>query len=215
MRVLKLLVGLAAATMSFGILVGLATAGRLSSSSTRIKVVWTRLEYTGGFGTVECEVTLEGSMHARTSTKVLGALTGYVTAAVVSRCARGGATMLRETLPWHVTYAAFSGVLPNITSIRHNLIGAAWRIREPTFGLTCLSRTSETSPATGTWNRESVTGAIVSVSVAGEIVCNETSSRFTGRIGGTAMEEARRERRPEDIVEAGTGLRTRITVTLI
>jgi hypothetical protein len=136
MKLSKLLLAVVGATVLLGALVSSASAGRLSNSSTTLRATWARMDFTGGFGTVECEVTLEGSLHSRTIAKVARALIGNITAASVSSpCRRGGATILRETLPWHVTYNSFAGTLPNITNILTDVVGASFRIREPTFGV--------------------------------------------------------------------------------
>ena len=68
-------------------------------------------------------------------------------------CASGSATLLTETLPWHVQYASFAGTLPNITAVRYNIIGFARRIRE-IIGLTCLFRSTTAEPMAWTDNRD-------------------------------------------------------------
>ena len=55
--------------------------------------------------------------------KGVGSLIGYITQAILRPCATGTASILRETLPWHVRYAGFSGSLPNITSLTVHAIG--------------------------------------------------------------------------------------------
>jgi len=138
------------------------------------------MDYSGGFGTVECEVAVEGSFHSRTSAKTTGALAGYIINSNVVRCRRGGATILRETLPWHVQYESFSGTLPNITAINTRVIGASWRIREPTFGVTCLTKSTTAEPETASYNLTA--GVITSITVGGTIRCGS----FTGTLSGTS-----------------------------
>ncbi len=184
MKLSKLLFAVVGATVLLGALVATASAGRLSSSTQAISATWTRMDFSGGFGTVECEVSLAGSLHTRTISKTANTLMGYITEANVNRCARGGATVLRATLPWHVTYRAFTGTLPNISAIATNVIGASFQMREPTFGVTCLARSSASSPNIGTYNREAG-GRITSVTAGGEIPCSGGIS-VTGRIGGTS-----------------------------
>jgi hypothetical protein len=125
------------ATLLLGMLVGSTSARTLSMSSQTFSVSFSRLNFTGGFGTVECSVALGGSWHSRTLGKSVGSLVGYITSGNVSFCARGGGTILRETLPWHVRYSSFAGTLPNIVGIAFKT-DTRFRIREPAFGLTCL-----------------------------------------------------------------------------
>ncbi len=184
MRHCKLFLVALAATTLLGTLVASASAGRLSSSTQAIGATWTRMDFSGGFGTWECEVSLAGTLHSRTISKTANTLIGYITEASVNRCARGGATILRATLPWHVTYRAFAGSLPNISSVANNIIGYSFVFREPTFGVTCLARSTSSSPTILTINREA-SGRITSATVGGEVPCTGGIS-MTLRLGGTS-----------------------------
>lgn len=124
-----------------------ASAGRFSLSDQTFRARWSSLTFTAGETRVSCAVTIEGSYHSRTIAKVVGSLIGYVNRAVLGTCTGGRATVLRETLPWHITYDSFRGTLPNITEIRIRMIGASFRI-EPGFGFVCLMRTTALSPIT-------------------------------------------------------------------
>jgi len=70
----KLLLAVVGATVLLGALVTSASAGRLSISSKNARVTWARINFAGGFGTVECEVVLEGTYHSFTITKTEGSL---------------------------------------------------------------------------------------------------------------------------------------------
>jgi len=120
-------------------LVGTSTATRLSSSSQTFRAGFARWNYTGPFGTTECALTLEGSLHSRTIAKTIGSLIGLITRSIFGACVRGSATILTATLPWHVRYQAFTGTLPNITSLLTDIAGMSFQIREPFFGITCLA----------------------------------------------------------------------------
>lgn len=181
MKLSKLLLAVVGATVLLGALVSSASAGRLSSSENRLTATWARMNFSGGLGTVECEVVLAGTLHSRSIVKTIGTLIGFITAANVSRCSRGGATVLRETLPWRMHYNGFGGSLPNISSIATTVLGSAFRIREPTFGITCLALTEAEEPATGLYNISG--GAVVSATVGGEI---ETSCGISGGLSGTS-----------------------------
>jgi hypothetical protein len=159
-RLAHLSVGLVAAfVLALG--VGSAQARRFELSAQHIRAVWTRLPFNWG-ETIECPVTLEGSFHSRTLSKVSGALIGYITAANTIKGAEncvGGWGMLfltpeegfsgaLNTLPWHVRYDSFEGMLPTIAGIRVDVVGFAIRFRRVELGVTirCLYRSLETSP---------------------------------------------------------------------
>jgi hypothetical protein len=101
---------------------------------------------------VSCPLTLEGSFHSKTLSKVCGQLIGYLTRAQVPTgleppCQGGTATALTETLPWHILYNSFAGRLPNITSMRVLFRKVSYQIRNS--GLTCQIATTEAHPAEG------------------------------------------------------------------
>jgi len=195
MKLSKLLLAVVGATVLLGALVASASAGRLENSSQTNKATWTRMNFRGGFGTVECEVVLGGSFHSRTITKTAGALIGYINEANVTRCARGGATVNRGSLPWHRRYTSFTGTLPNIATLTETVTGAEWTVREPTFGVTCTVR-RESSSTAGTYALSS--GVVTSASVSGVSPCGS----FSGTLEGIT-----------ERVENGSG--ARLTVRLI
>jgi hypothetical protein len=158
----KLLITTLTAAVVLAAAVGTATARRLETSNQFIRVVWNALKFNEGGGggpSVTCPVTLEGSFHSRTISKVSGQLIGYITRAALTRngCVlAGGAENIRilngveeptNTLPWHVRYDSFEGTLPNIAGIRLQLIGAAFLLTA--FGVSCLYKSTEASPAFG------------------------------------------------------------------
>jgi hypothetical protein len=142
MRKSKLLLVALTATALLGAMVSSASARNLSVDEQSFRITWTSLELVDpffGIG-VRCPVTLEGSFHYRTIVKTLRSLIGLVTRAIVNNagCAAGHATVLTETLPWHVTYEGFTGTLPNITSLITLLAEPAFRIEQS--GINCLAR---------------------------------------------------------------------------
>jgi len=167
MKLFKLVVATAGATVLLGALVGSASARSFSITSQFFRSTFRSLEFNGLFP-MTCQVTLEGSLHARTIAKVLGRLIGYITSAVLGPCQTGTATILRETLPWHVRYLSFSGTLPNITLLRVNVIGYSFRIKEP-GGITCLARSTPERPAIGNFNRDTATRALTTATIGGTI----------------------------------------------
>lgn len=180
MKLCKMLLAVVGATVLLGALVGTATARQFQLSETRSTATFPRVEFRGGFQTTRCNVTLEGSFHSRTLSKVAESLIGYINRASVGGCEAGTATILTETLPWHVRYTSFAGALPNITAISTKVVGTAFRIREP-FGIECLSRSTVEAPTTGTYNREAG-GRITNAVIGGTIPCGS----FTGTLSGTS-----------------------------
>lgn len=142
-----MLAGLAAALL-MGLAAGAATAGKFSTSNSRFRMTWRNLKIYGEMGPmnppVECPVTLEGSFHSATIRKVVDALIGNVSRAIVNGalppCVGGRMTLLQETLPWHVTYGSFRGTLPAITSIGVAIRGVSVREDIALLGITCLYR---------------------------------------------------------------------------
>jgi hypothetical protein len=196
----KTLLAIAGATILLGALVGSASARNFSVSNQNLRATFRGVEFGGGFGTTRCDITIEGSFHSRTTPKVLRALTGYITRAAFQKpCAVGDASILTATLPWHVTYAGFSGTLPNITAVSANAVGAAFGAMEPAFGFVCLSRSTAESPATITFNREAG-GALTTATAGGTI---STSCGLNGTLRGTSS------------TLTLLGATSRITVTLI
>lgn len=177
-----LLVSLGAAAV-LASLTASASAGRLSITERALAAAWLRADFTGGFGTTECELILGYSLHSQTITKTAASLIGYVVTARVgpNGCARGSATVLAETLPWHVRYQGFSGTLPRITWVGLAITGMSFQIREPVFGILCLARSTAAQPVLETLNLEF--GRLRSHSFGGAI---ETSCRTAGALTGTS-----------------------------
>jgi hypothetical protein len=132
--------------------VGTASANRLSFSTRNFRTTWTSLEFrtSEGTTTVRCAVTMEGSYHSATISKVAESLVGYITRVAVRRPCTGGTVWamngdanevlggnVRNTLPWHVLYDSFTGTLPNIRGAVFEIPEASYLIRESTFGLLC------------------------------------------------------------------------------
>jgi hypothetical protein len=163
----RTLLALAGATVLLAALTSIASAGRLSTSSQQLRATFVSLEFEGAFGVIRCQVTIEGSFHSRTTTKTIGSLVGYITRAVLGPCSAGTATILTETLPWHVRYSGFEGTLPEISNLRAHVVGASLRVREPGGGVTCLARSTAAEPGTATFNRDTVTGALTTARVGG------------------------------------------------
>jgi hypothetical protein len=200
-----LLVGLAAA-ITLGAIISTASANRIATSNQFFRVVWTELPFVG-FVTIRCPVTIEGSFHSSTISKVTEALVGYVTrAAVGNPCpsGNGSARILTATLPWHMRYDSFEGPLPNITSIKLRLIGAAFEVTSS--GVFCLFQSTVASPMKGVVNVEAghaattlrAEAAPIPLSSGSTILCNTS-----GRLG------------PEPGVVTLLGNTTPITVTLV
>lgn len=153
----KLLLAVFAATLFMSVVAGGASARRIEVSWQEYAIKW---EGTAGrwllFGDegghrVSCEVTLGGSFHSKTISKVSGQLVGHVYRVNVTNCQGGTARANAETLPWHVQYNSFTGTLPNITSITQTLVNSNFEVESE--GIKCRSGTTQTNPA---WGRATV-----------------------------------------------------------
>lgn len=172
MTYFKLIVAVLVAFTALVVSVGTAAATRLSLSNRSIRVVWSSFEYvTGGEAgpTIRCRVTLEGSFHESTISKVEASLIGYITAAQVRRPCTGGTAWFYNgsesnevltgtfttSLPWHITYEGFNGALPTPSAIRMLLILGRIMARGTFLGLfrlLCAYRSSSSQNITITYN---------------------------------------------------------------
>jgi hypothetical protein len=178
MKLAKLLLATLGAATLLGMLASGASARSFSASGQTLRATFflilrerearERLEITGPFGTYRCALTLEGSLHARTIAKTPASLIGYINRADMAECSTTlfENRVLRETLPWHVRYRAFTGVLPNITNFSISIIGFAMQIREGAFGIRCLGTSTAEAPFILTFPREAG-GALTSANASG------------------------------------------------
>ena len=181
----RTLLALASAAIMLSALASAASANHLSTSTRTARATWTAMEFIEPFGqTVRCPVTLEGTLHSATISKTPELLVGFITRATVgtNSCSGGSATVLQETLPWHLRYAGFTGTLPNMTAVIINTIGSAFRVRGP-FG-TCLFTSTTTQPTRGTYSLNT-SHAVTGVAVSGTITSNEGCGPFGERITGS------------------------------
>src|SRR5262249_53103334 len=114
---------------------------------------WATLELVSSVGTVRCPITMEGSFHSQTFSKVIGALIGYVTKATAftGNCSGGTASVEGESLPWHVQYGGFIGTLPVTFAPILNLINAKFRVN--IGGAICTAQTTAAAPGVGIVSR--------------------------------------------------------------
>jgi hypothetical protein len=132
--------------------IGVASARNLRTSSQDQRIIWRALTFENTSGSrTTCPVTMEGSFHTATIAKVAHALIGYISRAIVgapAACTGGEATILTATLPWHITYEGFTGVLPTINTIRLLLLNVAFQVHA-TESFTCLARSETRNPIRG------------------------------------------------------------------
>jgi len=141
--------GLTAALL-MSVAVSIASAGRLSVSNNRFRITWSPI--TLDPGDVRCSLTFEGSFHSATIQKNREALIGYVSKAIVAtpaQCTNGEATIVQESLPWHVRYRGFTGALPRLTGVVIGLVGARLRIHVNSLGATCECSSTAEHPGVG------------------------------------------------------------------
>jgi hypothetical protein len=141
---MRALVRLSLAALAAGLLlsglVSAASANRLSVSNTRIRAVWSALTFesketeTITTGQIRCAVTMEGSFHSGVIVKTAGALIGLISRATVTHPCTGGEYYFHngteavlgnpaDSLPWHIRYFAFTGMLPTIATVVANVVG--------------------------------------------------------------------------------------------
>jgi len=144
------------AALVLAVAVGSASARRLEVSEQHIRIVWTFLHFASSEETfrIECPVTMEGSFHSKTISKVSGQLIGYLTRAAIApltACRNNegveAISLQGNTLPWHIRFQDFSGVLPNIGTINAQFVGLGVLIRA--LGLNCLYKSTAESPVVG------------------------------------------------------------------
>jgi len=156
----RLLLCAAMTVLFLGLAIASASAGRFSYSDTGFRQTFRTIsiEANNQIG-VQCEATFEGAFHASTWRKVTGSLVGLIRVARLNNCIEGsansGATVLSETLPWHIQYEGFEGTLPNITSLRFNEVGVSViaRFRSPFGTQVCLIRSTTARPLRAIWRR--------------------------------------------------------------
>jgi hypothetical protein len=176
--------------LTLALAVGAAQANRLRLSATSFSMRWRELYFAKGVGSEEgsvarCPLTLSGSFHSTTLSKVSGSLVGYVTSADMATCSQGSATLLRANLPWHVTYTGFLGTLPNITGVRVGVIGFSVSIFSPVLFRACLMRTTTLEPLGLALSREVGSGALTTVTVGMEHSIN-TDCGLLWAVGGSS-----------------------------
>jgi hypothetical protein len=171
----KILLAALAALTTLAFAVGTATARRIAVDDQDIYVIWDdnsqRLTFDASGNNVACEVTLLGSFHSLTIAKVVNSLIGHITHVAVDTpgCIGGALRALTGNLPWHVTYRNFSGILPNITLVGINFVGAEFLFD---IGETeCLWRTEVNEPGIG--NANVAGGQLTTLEAAGIIDIND------------------------------------------
>jgi hypothetical protein len=210
----RIILGTLVAVAALACCVGGASARRLNLSAQTFRVTWQEWTPEIGYGEltirVSCPVTLEGSFHSRTIAKTVGTLLGYFTRATIGEAAcrsrewpEARLRLLAETLPWHVRYRSFSGLLPNITAVAFDVVSPAIRVTGLPFSGSCLYRATAAAPLGDQFDLTA--GGVASYRTGGFIplaegnfLCAETA--YLSGSGGTVT------------VQGGA---SRITVTLI
>lgn len=155
---LRVAAAVVAATSLMALAAGASSAARLSSTTQNVTTNFRQLQFGAeGLATASCNVTVEGSMHSRTTTKTAERLLGYIIRVTTASCSNP-MTILSETLPWHFRYTSFSGSLPNITLLTLTAIGVSARIN---LASTCLMRAN----VVGNFSRNTATGGITGLTV--------------------------------------------------
>lgn len=170
---------------------GTASANRLSMTEQALGAAWSQLSIDGAGADITCRAAIGATFHSPTLSKTRGALIGHVIdAPQPTSCLGGSATMLQETLPWHVTYEGFTGSLPNIGSIIFLFVGLSIRVDPNGIPPACLGRTTTTNnfSATAIRDADGDIGGLRAdetdrIPLLGDFGCNA----FTAALSGTAV----------------------------
>jgi hypothetical protein len=195
------------ATLAFAAAACSATRLEFLQWERGLRATWSVLEFEtgGGANLVRCPITMEATLHRRVFEKTSSLLLASVTRAIVENngteppCVGGTVRIAGESLPWSLRYDAFSGVLPNISAIRLQLVGAMFSIH-PNGGLLCTALTEAARPAK-VWARLGLeNGGVllqineieaineVTIPLAGEGgLCNFFSGRLRGKASATLL----------------------------
>jgi hypothetical protein len=150
----RIIIGCLTVALALAAAVNTATARRIEISEQRFLMLFTEVTFEAGGISIVCPVTVEGSFHSRTIAKVSGQLIGYVTEAIFQHPCRqnnfwalNGTEVIQgvrspNTLPWHILYLNFGGVLPRISEIEVAIIGS--KVRAEAAGVLCLYATTST-----------------------------------------------------------------------
>ncbi len=153
----RIIIGGLITALALAAAIGTANARRFELSEQHFLSHFTALTFEGGSINIVCAVSIEGSFHSRTLSKVRGQLIGYITEVHVRRpCTGGEAWALTtgegrtESLPWHILYESFRGTLPAITGVELTLDNAAFIIQA--LGIECLYQATTAEPMKGIVN---------------------------------------------------------------
>jgi hypothetical protein len=174
---LRLMLTALLAALALAAVVATTNAKRIEVSNQNIRAVWeaaSPMEFVGAFEVaIRCRLTVEGSFHSRTFSKVSGQLVGYLTRGTIGRPCTGGEVWVANgvetfpngerpnTLPWHIQYISFSGALPRITRLRLSVSGFGLLVSS--FGIDCLYLSTSFSPPSGELEINETTGEVTGV----------------------------------------------------
>jgi hypothetical protein len=179
----KFVVATLVAMALFASLAASGSARNFSITNRNIRIVWTAanpLELLSEIATVRCPVTLEGTIHCATISKVAEALLGFITRAIADQdnCVDSSGNGIRarpreETLPWHIRYVSFSGTLPRV-KIRLRIGAAGIRILNAPLVGNCLYRATVDGIVGGPAGNEITEGNATVTPEEGREIARET-----------------------------------------
>jgi hypothetical protein len=163
----KFMLAAAVAAAVLGAIVSTTSANRIAISEQTFRATWSRIRFIG-FAMIDCHLTIEGSFHSRTGSKIAENLVGYITRSMLAetQCTGGSARILAETLPFHIRYGGFEGTLPTITGFTLKIIGSKFLVQVAGIApAKCLYTSSATSPLKDVVKRNTATGVAESIRV--------------------------------------------------
>src|SRR5690348_9970189 len=124
---------LAVVSGSAGAYVAFVEPGGAISAASEGKV-----RFRSGLGTVECNLTLNGSFSTGPNGLTRGSQYGSITEIRKANCT-GGELLGVLGLPWRLNVNALSGTQPErLTALLTDIAGVGMNFRESVFGITCL-----------------------------------------------------------------------------
>jgi len=183
-----LLVALVSASAIVAFAAG-ASARTLRVDEQRFDLKWTEtvpLRMIVGANTISCPITLRGRFESALINKTVTRI-GEINTVIQEEARCAGLVIFRAsaTLPWEVMYEAFTGTLPNITSMRVQLLRASFT--RPATGCNYVSEAGK--PFKATFNRNTANGELREItpdSTAGINGTGAAGCEFTTATFGTA-----------------------------
>jgi hypothetical protein len=164
-----------------------ASANRFEISNQGIRFTWAALRWSPQIALgleLICPVTMEGTFHSRTMAKEFERLVGYITRAIVNRSACSftapvsGFAFQAESLPWHIRYDTFEGLLPATPRVMYRMVLVGFIVEVEGGVGNCLYKSTVARPSRGWFERNTTTGQATNYAMSN----SAKMPRFSGSI---------------------------------